>query len=169
MIAIKPTTSRRTLISRVILFSFLWWILADGAASSWWFGVPAVLLAVIMSTVLLPPVTFSWYEFLRFMPRFLVRSLIGGADVARRAFHPRMPIAPDLVEYRLQLPAGLSRVFMINIVNLLPGTLSAELGEAILKVHVLDGRKDFLTELELVEQSVGRIFGISQRDSEGGE
>lgn len=148
------------------MFSIVCWILTDGAASSWWIGVPAVLPAVMTSTVLLPPVTFSWYEFLKFVPFFLVRSLIGGTDVARRAFHPRMPIAPDLVEYRLQLPTGLSRVFMINTVNLLPGTLSAELAENVLKVHVIDGRNNFLAELQVVEKHVAQIFGISLKVTE---
>jgi multicomponent Na+:H+ antiporter subunit E len=80
-----------------------------------------------------------------------------------------MPIVPDLVEYPLQLSSGLPRVFMANTVSLLPGTLSAELGENCLTVHVLDKRKDFLSELEAVEYSVARMFGVSLNASGGGD
>ena len=147
----------------------IWWSLADGAAPSWWIGVPVVLLALIASAVLLPPASFIWYEFVRFVPFFLLRSLLGGADVAWRAFHPGIPIAPDLIAYPLRLPPGLPRVFMANTVSLLPGTLSAELSANCLTVHVLDGRKDFLSELKAVEHRVARMFGISLKVSEGGE
>jgi len=129
MTLVKAKMSWSSVVLRGALFSLLWWILADGAgAPSWWIGAPAVLLAVITSAALLPPVPFVWYEFLRFVPFFLMRSLLGGADVAWRALHPGMPIAPDLIAYPLRLPPGLPRVFMVNTVSLLPGTLSIELG-----------------------------------------
>jgi multicomponent Na+:H+ antiporter subunit E len=166
---VKATIGWSTILSRGVLFSLVWWTLTDGAAPSWWIGVPAVLLAAITSAALLPPARFVWYEFLRFAPSFLARSLLGGADVAWRAFHPDMPIAPDLIEYPLRLPPGLPRVFMANTVSLLPGTLSAELGTNCLKVHVLDRRRNFVSELEAVEQSVARMFGTSLEASGGGQ
>ena len=48
-----------TLVSRGLLFSLIWWILTDGTASSWWIGVPAVVLALITSVALLPIVHFD--------------------------------------------------------------------------------------------------------------
>lgn len=120
------------------------------------------MLAVVASTLLLPPLPFLWHEFLRFAPFFLLRSLLGGVDVSWRAFHPDMPIAPDLIEYGLRIPPGLPRVFMVNTVSLLPGTLSAELDRDVLKVHVLDGRKDFLAVIESVEKRVAGMFAASR-------
>ncbi|MCW8935619.1 MAG: Na+/H+ antiporter subunit E [Gammaproteobacteria bacterium] len=161
MKASKITINGFSIVMRLATFLFIWWALTDGITSSWWFGAPAVLLALISSIVLMPPMNLLWYECFRFIPFFLKRSLIGGIDVAWRAFHPRMPITPDLIEYPLTLPAGQSQVFMANTINLLPGTLSAALERNIIKVHVLDGQKDFLGELEAVEQHVARIFGLS--------
>lgn len=158
-----------TLASRAGLFLLIWWVLTDGAVTSWWIGVPAVLLAVMVSAALTPPVPFLWSGFLRFVPFFLIRSLLGGVDVAWRAFHPAIPIAPDLVKYPMRLPPGLSRVFMVNTVSLLPGTLSAALDRNVLKLHVLDKRGGFLVELEAVEQHVARMFGASLGGTEGGE
>ena len=137
----------------------MWWVLTDGSASSWQVGVPAVLIATTASLAFIPPSSLIWLEFIRFLPFFFSRSLLGGLDVAWRALHPRMPIAPDLVEYELQLPPGLAQVFMSNTVTLLPGTLSASIDQDVLTVHVLKQRVGLREEIEAVEQRVARVFG----------
>lgn len=158
-----------SILRRGLLFAVVWWILVEGEPASWLIGVPAVLLAAAASVALLSPVTLVWYKLFRFVPFFIIRSLLGGADVAWRAFHPSMPIGPYLIEYPVQLPSGLPCVFMANTVSLLPGTLSAELASNCLKVHVLNGRKDVVSELETLEQRVAALFGSSLPASRGGE
>jgi multicomponent Na+:H+ antiporter subunit E len=153
-----------TVVSRALLFSLLWWALTDGTAGSWWIGGPAVVSAVIISVRLVPPLGLVWREVMGFVPFFLWHSLKGGVDVAWRAFHPRMPITPELIEYPLRLPPGLPRVILINTVSLLPGTLSVEVGGQVLKVHVLDSLGDFLAELEVLEQRVGCMFRSASDD-----
>ncbi len=164
---LQANLSWSTLVSRGLWFSLIWWVLTDGATNSWWIGAPTVLLALVASVALLAPMHFNWFEFARFVPFFLVRSLLGGVDVAWRAFHPGMPIAPGLIEYPLRLSPGLAQVVMANAVSLLPGTMSVEIGQNCLNVHVLDGRKALFPELYAVEQGVARMFGISL--SEEGE
>lgn len=163
----KPDWS--TAVSRGLLFSLLWWMLTGGEVPSWWIGVPAVSFAVIVSLALLPPVPLVWRELLKFVPFFLWRSLQGGADVAWRAFYPGMPIAPALIDYPLRLPAGLPQVILANIMSLLPGTLSAGLDGQTLWIHVLDGRGDFMAELEALEQRVARMCGVSLMTFHGAE
>jgi multicomponent Na+:H+ antiporter subunit E len=153
-----------TVVSRALLFSLLWWALTDGTAGSWWIGAPAVAGAVIISVTLVPPLGLVWREAMGFVPFFLWHSLKGGVDVAWRAFHPRLPITPELIEYPLRLPPGLPRIILVNTVSLLPGTLSAELGGQVLKVHVLDSLGDFLAELEALEQRVGCMFRSASDD-----
>jgi multicomponent Na+:H+ antiporter subunit E len=160
MIPEKQKISWLTTILRGLLFAFIWLILSEGVISSWWIGVPAVLLAVFAS-IAIPPAPIVWYEVPRFVFFFLMRSLVGGTDVAWRALHPRMPIAPDLVEYPLRISPGLPQVFVANTVSLLPGTLSAELHQGVLKVHALDKEKDFIAELESAEQRVAKMFGVT--------
>ena len=154
---------------RAVLFALLWWILTDGATDSWLVGTPVILFAALVSVLLLPPSSWSLMGVARFVPFFLWRSLYGGVDVAKRALHPQLPISPALFDHHWRLPPGLPRVLMTNTVSLLPGTLSAELGANSLQVHVLDKRKDFLSELEKVEQRVAAMFGISLPPSRGGE
>jgi multicomponent Na+:H+ antiporter subunit E len=151
-------------VLRTLLFSLLWWALTDGTAGSWWIGVPAVVGAVITSVTLVPSLGLVWREVMGFIPFFLWHSLKGGVDVAWRAFHPRLPITPEFIEYPLRLPPGLPRVVLVNTVSLLPGTLSAELGGKVLKIHVLDSLGDFLTELEVLEQRVGCMFRSASDD-----
>ena len=143
------------------LLLFFWWALSDGAISSWWIGLPAVLIALLVSLRLLPPVNIAWLQWLKFVPFFIWLSLRGGIDVAWRAFHPRLPIDPQIIEYPLQLPPGLARVFMASTINLLPGTLSATLDHNSMQVHILDSQQDVIAELQAVEQQVARMFGIS--------
>jgi len=95
------------------------------------------------------------------VPFFLWRSLYGGVDVARRALHPRLPISPEMYHHRWRLPPGLPQVFMANTVSLLPGTLSAELGDEFLYVHVLDQTGAFASELMILEEYVAGLFGLN--------
>jgi len=156
-------------VVRVVVFALLWWMLTAGAADSWLVGAPVVLIATLVSMALLPDFSLSPRGVVCFVPFFIWHSLRGGVDVAWRAFHPRVPIVPDLIEYPLRLPPGLPRVFMVNTVSLLPGTLSVELGANRLKIHVLDTRKSVLSELMKVERAVARMFDISLQNAKGGE
>ncbi len=157
---LKINSSPRDIALRILLFSTIWLMLSGGDLSSWWIGLPATLFAVIVSIALVPPVFLVWSEIPAFIVFFLIRSLAGGTDVAWRALHPRMPIAPDLITYPLRIPPGLPQVFMANTVNLLPGTLITELNPEFLKVHVLDKHQNVIIELQSVEQRVARLFGI---------
>jgi len=159
----------RSVWFRAVAFTFMWWMLTAGSVNSWLVGAPVVLVATLISMVLVPPFSCSVVGSVRFVPFFIWHSLRGGADVAWRAFHPKMPIAPGLVEFPLRLPPGMSRVFMVNTVSLLPGTLSVELGANRLKVHVLDTRKNVLSELIRLEQIIAKMFNTSLQDAKGDE
>tara|TARA_R110001592_G_scaffold116143_1_gene317205 strand:- start:9898 stop:10452 length:555 start_codon:yes stop_codon:yes gene_type:complete len=165
----KVIVRMRSGLLRAVVFALLWWILTQGNMESWLVGTPVVMLATLVSMALLPPFCWSLSGIVRFLPFFLWHSLRGGVDVGWRAFHPNVPINPALIDYPLCLPPGIVRVFMANIVNLLPGTLCAELNGNCLKVHALDTSKDVLLELMAVEQVVARIFSISLPCAKGEE
>ena len=153
------------LVSAGVIFLLFWWMLSDGAASSWWIGIPAVLLAIMMSAVLGSPGGLVWSELPRFMSFFFLHSFLGGLDVARRVLQPNMSIAPALYKYAMRLPLDLPQVIMANSVGLLPGTLSVEVEDNVLTVHVLDRYTDFLSELEAVESNIARMFSVPLADS----
>ena len=158
-----------SILIRGLLFSLIWWSLSNGAVSSWWIGVPAVVISLLSSLYLVPPMMIVWLAWLRFILFFISRSLYGGIDVARRAFHPALPLAPDIIKIPLRLRSGLARVFMINTINLLPGTLSVSIDQNLLKIHVLDKQQDFMSEILQVEEYVFLLFGIPLHTADQGE
>lgn len=121
-------------------------------------GAPAILLAVVISIRLVPPTPMNVIQLLRFLPLFLLRSLLAAFDVARRTFALRLPIAPAEITYDMSLPAGAPQVVFMNTVSLLPGTLSAALDNGRLTVHVLDHGLDHAAELARLELTIARIF-----------
>lgn len=144
------------------LYLLLWWVLTGGDRHSWLIGGLTVGLALLVSITSPAPPTrlrFSLVGLLRFIPYFLLQSLSGGIDVARRAFSPRLPLDPALIHYPLQLPPGGARIFLLNTVSLLPGTLSADLIDDTLTVHLLDQQRD--PQLQQLEQHVAGLFAIS--------
>ena len=156
----EPIVRLRSAIVRALLFALIWWILTDGASGSWVVGLPMVLLATFASLALLQPFRVSLMGIMRFIPFFIWHSLQGGVDVAQRVLRPKMLISPTLFDYKVTLPAGISRVFMANTVSLLPGTLNAELDQDILRVHVLDEADNFEEELNILEKQVASVFGL---------
>lgn len=153
-----------SLLPRALLFLLLWWAITEGVGG-WAISLPTIVLAVAASRFLQP----RWQLHLRplgalrFIGFFLVQSLRAGLDVALRALRPRMRLAPALLEYRLQLPSGPARVFLADTMSLLPGTLSTELRDDCLCLHVLDTRLPIEADLRQVEVRVADLFGLTLR------
>ena len=147
---------------RIAVFTVLWWVLTDGDPDSWIVGGPAVVLAGFLAFWLAGSTPWRWRlkGLARFLPFFLWRSFVGGIDVARRALHPKRPLVPGFVDYRMGLPQTTARIFMINTVSLLPGTLSVEITEDKLIVHALDVDLPVLSELKTIESCVADLFGL---------
>jgi multicomponent Na+:H+ antiporter subunit E len=152
---------------RAAAFAVLWWVLAAGDVGSWVIGVPVSLGAAAVSLSLAPHKLWRWrlIGMARFIPFFLRESLRGSIDVAIRALHPRLPLAPEVVHYRLRLPDDFARVFLANTVSLLPGSLSADLQHDRLSVHVLDRSLPVEATLRSLERRVAGLFGVDQADS----
>jgi multicomponent Na+:H+ antiporter subunit E len=145
----------------LLLYLLLWWVLTGGDRHSWLIGSLAVGLALLVSlSIPTPQATprFSPAGLLRFILYFLGQSIRGGSDVAYRAFSPRLPLDPALLDYPLQLPPGSARIFLLNTVSLLPGTLSADLIDDTLRVHLLDQQRD--PQLQQLEQRVAGLFSL---------
>ncbi len=145
---------------RCALFALVWTTLAGGDPGTWPFGLAAVVAATALSLRLKPPgagrlrlVGVVW-----FVPHFLVRSLVGGIDVARRALDPRLPIAPGMVGHRWRLPEGAARVAFADVISLLPGTLGAGMAGDRLEVHALDVDLPLADQFDEEERRIARLF-----------
>jgi multicomponent Na+:H+ antiporter subunit E len=157
--------SVKTGMKRALALALCWWALTENAAA-WAFGAPIILLAAAASLFLGPGGHRAFRNLPFFLAFFLWNSLRSGIDVARRALHPRMPLAPAVMDFPLRLTDPAACVLLVNTVNLLPGTVVAELTERRLRVHVLDRHGPVPESLRSVEEQVAALFGLPLDRSE---
>lgn len=152
----------RAVAARSTVFAVIWWAIAEGEVIYWPLVVIVVLAAVVASLALVPPATATVHPLglIRFLPMFARLSLLGGLDVARRAYSPRLPIDPGYVTFQLRLPDGLPRAVFLGVISLLPGTLSVIVVDERLRLHALDRHRDYGAALAEVESRVAGLFGI---------
>lgn len=148
-------------LGRALILSVCWWAVTEGDPAALAMAPAAILAALYLSLRLSPPQAVRVLPMLRFVPIFLWRSLVAGADVAWRAMAPKMPLQVSLREYRTELPEGLARVIFANIVSLLPGTLCADLRDDVLCLHVLSDAAGDESGLRRLEDAVSRVFSGS--------
>ena len=151
-----------TALFRLAIYAVAWLALTDAAPASWVVGLPVVVFATWTSLRLRPPgAQVSLTGALGFVPFFLWQSLKGGLDVALRVMRPRIRVAPGLETYRLRLVTPSARIWFLNTLSLLPGTLSADLRGDRLIVHALDAGHGEALRAEIVrlECRVAAMFG----------
>jgi len=146
---------------RTSVVLFVLWLLLSGP-DAWLVGLGVALAGGLAGAGLAPGEPLPWrpWRLPGFFGYFLKASLLGGLDVARRAFVRRVDVEPCFAYYTLALPHGAPRTLMISLVSLLPGTLSANLdpGTDRLLVHALaPGAFETLAGLE---QRIARLFGV---------
>ncbi len=146
---------------RFVVFAAVWFVLTGSELESWILGVPAVFFAVALSLFLSPssssyPLSLS--GICRFILFFLRQSSLSGIDVMRRVLSPRLLINPGLVSYITLLPKGAPRVFFVNTISLLPGTLSADLQGDTVIVHTLDKDLPVWANIQKLEGIIAVLF-----------
>lgn len=156
-----PSAARWGWAWRTSVVLFALWLLLSGP-DAWLVGLGVALAGGLAGAGLAPGEPSPWrpWRLPGFFGFFLKESLLGGLDVARRAFARRVDVEPCFAHYPLALPPGAARTLMVSLVSLLPGTLSADLDPATdrLLVHALaPAAFDTLAELE---QRIATLFGL---------
>ena len=76
-----------------------------------------------------------------FLPGFLVwllwEILLGSLSVARVVLHPRMPVEPAILRFKVKLPRLGAKVLLGNLITLTPGTITLEINGDEFVVHTL--------------------------------
>jgi len=150
---------------RAVLLAAVWLILTAADPGGIAVGLVAVTAATWLSARLRPPHAppLRPLRALILLPRFLWRSFLGGVDVARRAFDPRMPLAPGWFVVPARIPEGGPRVILGGEFSLLPCTLVAGTrGESYL-VHVLDRNGDIAGQFAQGEDELVTVLGEVRR------
>jgi multicomponent Na+:H+ antiporter subunit E len=89
---------------------------------------------------------------------FLYNSIIAGADVARRAIDPRLPLRPGFVAYPTRLARGVRRNVFTTLTSLLPGTVPTGEDNEQLFYHCLDVGQPVVAELAAEEAALVRAL-----------
>lgn len=127
---------------RGVVLAAVWLVLAGTSLEAMLLGLGCVSLATWLSLRLMPEgAPIRLFPLIAMAPRFVLRSLIGGLDVARRALDPRLPINPGWLEIVTALPDG-GRVALGGELSLMPGTLAAGSDGDRLLIHTLDLDQD---------------------------
>jgi multicomponent Na+:H+ antiporter subunit E len=155
---------------RAVAFALAWWALAEGDLRSPWLAALGIAAATTASVALVPPSAERRLpgpiRAAAFTGFFLRRAGAGAVDVALRAVRPGPPIRPGFVDHEVRLPAGHGRMLLVAIVNLMPGTLSAELGKGRLRIHAIDTRGAVERDLREVEDRIAHVLGLPLREAD---
>ena len=141
---------------RFAVFLGLWLIIAGPEA--WIIGLVAAGLASHVSLRLLPA-PLGGVRLLRaasLAPGFFWASFLGGLDVIRIAFHPRMPLNPGWIVYRSHLSSSGARAALGSDLSLMPGTLVAGGRGDELYIHCLDVDQAVDSQIAREERRVGK-------------
>lgn len=128
------------MVRRCLLFFLFWLVLTEAAVGGLAFGAVAAPGAALLSCRLTLPATSRprpW-RLLGLVPHFLWQSFVGGADVARRVFHPALPLKPGWLVLPARLPPGTPRVLLSSEITLWPGTVFAGVRHESFLIHCLD-------------------------------
>lgn len=151
----------RSLFLRTLLFIVLWWILAEGRHDGWLLGGIAVAAATWTSLKLQPPARqiIRLAGLVAFLGFFVWHSLRGGMQVAGMALRGRASLKPGIIELRVTLPPGGARILLVNALGLMPGTLSVDLDDDNLRLHLLNRCQPVVAETRALEAAIANLFG----------
>jgi multicomponent Na+:H+ antiporter subunit E len=110
--------------------------------------------------ILLPPALAQLriLPLLLYLPRFVWQSFVAGWDIAWRAFHPRMPLAPGFVIYPTPLEPGIRRNTFTTLTSLTPGTLPCDSSDGQIVYHVVDTQRDNRAQLQEEERYLTQVL-----------
>jgi multicomponent Na+:H+ antiporter subunit E len=158
--AVATGGSWSSVVSRAAWFLCLWLVLAGANVGDIPAATAAIAAATWASLRLLEPRTSrrSLRAIVQLALLFLYHSIVAGADVARRALDPRMPLRPGLVAYPTRLPRGVRRNVFTTLTSLLPGTVPTGEENGQLLYHCLDVRQPVVAELAAEEAALVRAL-----------
>lgn len=151
----------RIVAQRAAGYFLLWLVLMPSAkAADLAVGSIAAALATRASLYLLPPAAgeLRFVALLRYLPRFLWKSVAAGIDIARRAFDPRLPLRPGFVSCPTSLPPGCARNEFASITSLMPGSVPAGDEPGAIVFHCLDTAQPVAEQIAAEERALAGVL-----------
>jgi multicomponent Na+:H+ antiporter subunit E len=150
------------LVIRTTMFLILWLVFDEGKLAGLVIGLPAAVLAAVISLRLLPPSStrLRLGQMISLVWHFVGSSVVAGVDVAFRAFDPRLPLQRGFLTCDCKIPAGPRRDLFLAMSSLMPGSLPVEENkDGRIVLHCLDTNQNLADQMADNEARFGRIFG----------
>jgi multicomponent Na+:H+ antiporter subunit E len=153
-------------VLRGLGFLALWAVLAGADPADLPGAVMAVVPAVWVSLLLVPPVRWRLAPLgvLHLVLRFPFQSLAAGSAIAWRALRPDPGLSPGFVRFAQRLPPGTARDAFCCYASLVPGTLPAGTDGEVLEVHSLEAGPPVAVGLAREEGLFLRAMGGGRGD-----
>jgi multicomponent Na+:H+ antiporter subunit E len=157
---LESKTKRLQFFRRTLILAMVWLGMNGPDPKSWMIGVPLCLVGAFTSLALSPKQSprLHWKALLPFILLFVWESIRGGWDVATRVLHRQLPITPGFIQYTTTLPQDSARRLFVNVVSLLPGTVSADLNGKQIAIHAINKNDDLTLSLGKLEKRLGNLF-----------
>ncbi len=156
----KRSTLLKSFLLRFVIFATGWLVLlGELQFSDIWFVILFLVATAAISMYTIPPGkwVFRPLAVARFFPFFLITSLRGGWDVARRVFFRKVPIDPGFISIEKGRDQRKTLV-LVWIISLLPGTASTVINGDTIIVHVLDKKLPVEQEIEELKKRIDELF-----------
>lgn len=159
------TAAPAAVLSRLAWLTLLWLLLSEAELRS-----PAVAALTVAAATFASVRLWAtrrgavrWAHVPALALYFFRASLMGGVDVARRAFSREMSLDVGLIRHQTALATEAGLVCFVWMVSLMPGTASVDLDGSRLTVHVIDRRAYGKAGLRGLERKVGAVFRARER------
>lgn len=103
------------------------------------FIVSAGLYIFVLNKRIFNPVRILY--FLLFVPIFTVELIKANFIMAKLILTPSLPISPKIIKVKTSIKSDTGRAFLANAITLTPGTLSVDLKEDEIFIHIVEGIK----------------------------
>ena len=150
---------------RVILFSIFWALLTGWQLNSWGVGAVFIFMASSLSLYLTAKQrqTEQWLinptKSVSFLYYFFVQSLRGGWDIAKLALRPKAKLSPGVIVYHSDLVTESQIFTLMQVLSLLPGTVSAKRRGCEITIHVLNLSSFDRAEIDDCQERVMELLG----------
>jgi len=141
------------MFGKFILLFIVWMALVNS------FDIQEVILGIIVSLI----VSYFFTDnnklnllslikiYIRFIPLFLKELLVSNVEVAKLVLSKKIDIDPSIVKLETTLKSDHDKLLLANAITLTPGTLTMELHEQSLYIHILD-KKD--KDIEVLQKEI---------------
>jgi len=75
---------------------------------------------------------------LKYLFIFFIELVKSNIDVALRVLNPKLPINPEIVEFKTSLKSEIARLILANTITLTPGTLTVDMIDDTYYIHWLN-------------------------------